>query len=159
MKTWIKRTLIGLFGASLLLGGFAACTHRHHHATHAWHAMSDEDAARMKARLVEKVGSRLELDAAQKERLAALADRLREQHTALVGTAPDPRAELRAMIAGPTFDRDKARALIEAKTSAVQSRSPAVVAALADFFDSLTPQQQATLRQFLEERRVRWSRG
>ena len=25
MKTWIKRTLIGLFGATVLVGGLAAC--------------------------------------------------------------------------------------------------------------------------------------
>ena len=30
MKTWIKRTLIGLFGVSILVGGIAACGHRHH---------------------------------------------------------------------------------------------------------------------------------
>ena len=30
MKTWIKRTLIGLFGATILVGGLAACGQRHH---------------------------------------------------------------------------------------------------------------------------------
>ena len=30
MKTWIKRTLIGLFGASIVVGGLAAYGHRHH---------------------------------------------------------------------------------------------------------------------------------
>ena len=30
MKTWLKRTLIGVFGASLLFGGLAACAQRHH---------------------------------------------------------------------------------------------------------------------------------
>ena len=29
MKTWIKRSLIGLFGVSILVGGLAACGHRH----------------------------------------------------------------------------------------------------------------------------------
>ena len=29
MKPWIKRTLFGLFGASLLIGGLSACGHRH----------------------------------------------------------------------------------------------------------------------------------
>ena len=29
MKPWIKRTLFGLFGVSLLVGGLTACGHRH----------------------------------------------------------------------------------------------------------------------------------
>lgn len=158
MKTWIKRTLIGLLGATVVLGGIAACSHRHH-AVHAWHQMSDEDAAKLKARVVEKVGSRLELDDPQKAKLGVLADKLREQRNAFVGTAADPRAEMRAMIAGATFDREKASALIESKTAAVQGKSPEVIAALAEFYDSLKPDQQAKVRRYLEGRHGRWLRG
>ncbi len=32
MKPWIKRTLFGLFGVSILAGGLSACGHRHHGA-------------------------------------------------------------------------------------------------------------------------------
>ncbi len=158
MKTWIKRTLIGLFGAGVLFGGMAACSHRHHHL-HAWHPISEQEAAPMKAKLIEKAGSKLELDEAQKAKLAVLADKLREQRNALIGTTTDPRAELRAMVAGPTFDRDKARTLIESKTSAVQGKSPELVAAMADFYDSLKPEQQAKLRGYMEGRRGFWHRG
>jgi protein CpxP len=155
MKTWIKRTLIGLFGAGVLFGGLAACSHRGHHSV-GWHQMSEEDAAKMKIRIVERAAGKLDLDEAQKAKLGIVADKLREQRNALIGTTTDPRAELRALVAGPSFDRDKARALIESKTAAVQTKSPDVITALADFYDSLKPEQQAKLRGYLDQGRRHW---
>ena len=150
MKTWIKRTLIGLFGATALFGGLAAWAHNHH--GHGWRAMSEEDAAQMKTRMVDRIGSKLDLDAAQKAKLGVLADALRLQRNALVGTTSNPRADMQGLIAGSTFDRDKAKALIDAKVGAVNTQSPAVVAAIADFYDSLKPEQQARVRDFLASR-------
>ena len=150
MKTWIKRTLIGLFGATALFGGLAAWAHNHH--GHGWRAMSEEDAAQMKTRMVDRIGSKLDLDAAQKAKLGVLADALRLQRNALVGTTSNPRADMQGLIAGSTFDRDKAKALIDAKVGAVNTQSPAVVAAMADLYDSLKPEQQAKVRDFLASR-------
>lgn len=151
MKPWIKRALIGIFGASVLFGGLAACSHRHHYA-HGWQAMSEEDAAKMKAKIVERVGSRLDLDEAQKAKLGVLADKLREQRNALVGNSTDPRAEVASLVAGASFDRAKANSLVEAKTGAITSKSPEVIAAMADFYDSLKPEQQAKVREFMAKR-------
>lgn len=156
MKTWLKRTLIGVFGATVLFGGLAACSHRGAHGGYGWHAMSEDDAAKMKARLIEKAGSRLELDEAQKAKLGVLADTLRAQRNALVGTTADPRAELQSLVAGPTFDRAKAKSLIEAKTGAITTQSPNVIAAMADFYDSLKPAQQAKLRELMASRGRGW---
>ena len=150
MKTWIKRTLFGLFATGALLGGLAACSHGVHR--HGWHAMSDTDMAQMKTRLVDRAASKLDLDEAQKAKLGTLADQVQAQRKAFIGNAADPRAELQALMAGATFDRTKASALIEGKVAAVQTQSPAVVAALADFYDSLKPEQQAKLREFMAKR-------
>ena len=157
MKPWLKRTLIGLIGVTALFGTVAAFSHHHWHA-HGWQAMSEEDAARLKARLVEKAGRKLDLDEAQKARLGLLADKLREQRNALVGNGPNPRTELQALVGGPTFDRERAARLVQEKTGALQAKSPEVIAALADFYDSLRPEQQAKVRQFIERGR-RWERG
>lgn len=151
MKPWLKRILVGMFGATVLFGGLAACSHRHHGYGHGWQAMSEEDAAKMKTRIVDKVGSRLELDDAQKAKLGVLADKLREQRNALVAGG-DPRAEFAAVIAGPTFDRTKAKTLVDAKTGAINTKSPEVIAAMADFYDSLKPEQQAKVREFMSRR-------
>lgn len=158
MRPWIKRTLFGLFGAGLLATVFAAAAWGGHHR-HGWGAMSDEDAARMKARVVERVGDRLELDATQKAKLEVLADRLHEQRKAVAGPAGQPATELRALIAGPAFDRAAAQAFVERKTQAVGAASPLVIAALGDFYDSLRPEQQAKVREFMERRGHRGPRG
>lgn len=60
MKTWIKRTLVGLAAGIALLGTVAAFSHGHRH--HGWHTMSEADAAEFKAKMVDRVGRRLELD-------------------------------------------------------------------------------------------------
>ena len=153
MKPWIKRTLIGVFGASVLFGGLAACSHRHH--GYGWQGMSEEDAAKAKARMVERVGSRLELDDAQKAKLGALADQLRAQRQALVG-GTDPRTEIQSLVAGSTFDRAKAKAFIDGKAQTIQAKSPELIAAVGDFYDSLKPEQQQKVRDFMSRGRHGW---
>jgi periplasmic protein CpxP/Spy len=153
MKRWLKRTLIGVFGASILVGGISACSHGHHGG---WSSMSEADSAKMRERILDRAGKELKLDDAQKQRLAVLADKLREQRSALMGTGTDPRTEIQAFVAGPKFDRAGAQGFVEAKTSALRTKSPEVIAAAADFFDSLRPEQQQQLREFMN-RRSRWS--
>jgi Spy/CpxP family protein refolding chaperone len=155
MKTWIKRTLIGLAAAGTLLGGLAVYAHsqaRHFGPHFGWRAVSEAESAELKARVIERVGSRLELDAAQKARLGVLADRLRESRNALVANSAAPRDEMQALIAGASFDRARAQTLLNAQLGTVAAQSPALVAALADFYDSLRPEQQAKVREFLARR-------
>ena len=151
MKTWLKRTLIGIVGASALFGTFAALSQHGPHRW-GWHTMSEADAVKLKTRLVEKAGSHLDLDAVQIGKLGIVVDKLRAQRAALIGEAGaghDPRAQLQSLIAGPSFDRNKAQLLVQSKTTALQTGSPEVIAALADFFDSLRPEQQAKVREIL----------
>lgn len=148
MKTWIKRLWIGIFGASLALGGVFACS-RHHE--HGW-SLSDEDALKYRTKIVERVGSKLDLTEPQKERLGVLTDSLRAQAKALVGATSDPRAEFRALFAGPQFDKVRAQAIIEEKTGALRNKSPDVIAAAANFFDSLDAAQQQKVRDFMQHR-------
>jgi hypothetical protein len=100
MKPWIKRTLFGLFGVSLLVGGLTACGHRHGYG-----------------------------------------------------------ADLKALVAGDKFDKTRAQALVTEKTAAVTTKSPEVIAALADFYDSLNPAQQQKVREFMDKRGRWYHRG
>lgn len=155
MKTWFRRSLLGVFGASIALGGLAACSHYSHHG--GWHA-SPEEQARMRERMVDRVADRLDLNAEQKAKLATLATTLHQQRMAVRGQA-DPRAQVREIVAGDKFDRTKAQALVTEKTAAVSAGSPEVIAAAANFYDSLDAQQQARVREYLEHRRGWWRRG
>ena len=119
--------------------------------------MSAEDAAKWRERMLDRATKELQLDEAQKQRLGVVFDKVREQRNALVGSTTDPRAEVSALIAGATFDKARAQSLIEAKTGAVREKSPEVIAATADFFDGLKPEQQQKVREFLNKRHGRWS--
>jgi periplasmic protein CpxP/Spy len=156
MRPWIKRTLYGLFGATLVVGGLSACGHRHEgHGMH----MSAEDHTKFRDKMVDRMASKLDLTAAQKQLATTLADKLHEQRLALVGTTTDPRAAVQALVAGDKFDKAKAQALVTEKTAALNAKSPEVIAATADFFDSLNPAQQAKVREFMQGRRGWWGRG
>jgi len=145
MKPWIKKALFAVCGASLLLAGLSACSHRRHELP-----MSEERASAMREKMVERVATELTLNAAQKVKLGVLADKLKEQRAALIGSTTDPRAQLQALVAGAQFDRTRAQALVEEKTSAMRSKSPEVIAAMGDFFDSLNSAQQQQVRDFMQ---------
>ena len=155
MRPWIKRTLFGLFGATVALGGLTACGHRYGHERYS--AMSAEEQAEFRKRATDRVAGRLDLNQEQRQRLDALLAKLHEQRVALRG-ATDPRAEVRSLVAGEKFDRSKAQALVSDKLAAVNSRSPELIAAFGDFYDSLSPAQQAKVRDFLQHRRGGWWR-
>ena len=149
MKPWIKRTLMGLFGASIAVGGLTACSSSHHHRG----PMSAEKMSEVRGKVVERVSSKLDLNDAQKQKLNVLADKMEAQRTAFMGKAPDPRAEMQAIVSGNKFDRARAQTLLEEKTRAVQTNSPEVINALADFYDSLNPEQQQKVRDLMQRRK------
>ena len=156
MKPWIKRTLYSLLGASFVLGGLTACGH---HRFGDGASMSAEDQAQMRTKIMDRVASKLDLNAEQKQRLGVLADKLQEQRAALVGKTSNPRTEMQALIAGDKFNRARAQTLVSEKTAALNSKSPEVVAALADFYDGLTPAQQTKVRDAMQGRHGWWHRG
>ena len=136
MKTWIQRTLITTLGAVALVAGLAGCA-RDHHAG-GW---SDESVTEMRGKVIEKISDKLTLN------------------DALKGDSTDPRAQMQALVKGDKFDRDTALSLLNAKTQAVQGQGPNVIAAMADFYDSLNPEQQQQVRERMAQRKGWWSRG
>jgi protein CpxP len=150
MRLWLRRTLVGIFGASVLFGGMTACSHRHHGPGT---MLSEEEAARVRERMVDRVARELKLDEAQKARLAVLAERLREQRLALRAGSTDPRAEVQNLVRDAHFDRWRAQELVNGKLAAVRDKSPQVIAAAADFYDGLNAEQQQRVRDFMARRR------
>lgn len=153
MKSWIKKTLIGLMGATVVLGGLSACSRGHHGP------MTEERVAEWSGKAVDRVGRKLDLSAEQKGKLDVLADKLVAQRKAWVGDTPDPRAQLQTLVAGTQFDRAKAQALFERKTQVLQGAGPEVIGALGDFYDSLNPEQQAKVRELMQRRHGWFNRG
>lgn len=156
MKTWIKRSLIGLAATTVVLAGLSACGSRSDHAR-GW---SDERITEMRGKAIEKISDKLELNTDQTAKLGVLADEMIASRKAFKGNAADPRADMQALLAGEKFDRVKAQALLEEKTQVVQGNGPKMLSALADFYDSLTPAQQQQVREKMDRRgRGWWGRG
>lgn len=152
MKPWIKRSLFGFAGAAIVAGSLGAC------AAHRSGWAGDPDAFR--AHMVERVGGKLDLDAAQKQKLNVLAEKLQAQRTAMrdVGGAGGTRAQFQSLFAGARLDQAGASKMIDEKIAAVRSGSPEVIAAAADFFDNLNPAQQQKVRDFMTKGGRRWGR-
>jgi Spy/CpxP family protein refolding chaperone len=55
-------------------------------------------------------------------------------------------------VAGNKFDRSRAQTLVNDKTDIVRNQSPEVIAAFGDFYDSLRPEQQQKVRDFMQKR-------
>lgn len=149
MRRWIKRALLGAMGASVVLGTLTACSHQPHSGGVEARA---ERAAHIRQKVVSRVVHRLELTAPQQQKLNVLADKVEAQRAALNGDA-DPRARMQSIVAGAKFDRAAAQSLWDEKALALQTMSPEVLAALADFYDSLDPAQQQKVRDALARRK------
>jgi Spy/CpxP family protein refolding chaperone len=150
----IRRIAFGVLGVTLIAGGLSACGH---HRDQAWGAnVSAEQFAKQRDKMVDRAASKLDLNAEQKLLLSNLGDKLLDQRKAMLGQTTDPRAELKALIAGPKLDTAKAQALITDKTTAMQAKSPETLAALAAFYDSLNPTQQQKVRDMMEGRHGWW---
>ncbi len=108
----------------------------------------------MREQFTRRLTRDLQLDAAQQARLNALADALDQQHKQREalrpagGNAQGPQR----WIQGAKFDRATAKAELDARAAAMQTGEPAVLAAAADFYDGLTPEQQDKVRTFLNRR-------
>ena len=133
---WITYIITG----SLLATVLAACGHRHH---------SPEERANW---VVDKVTSQLELDETQVGKLNTLKDVALSVQKDFQKRRESGRDTIRAIIAKPTLDRDLAINLVNEQTATVNAQAPQVIAALGDFYDSLKPEQQTKLREFVNER-------
>jgi len=152
MKTWIKRSLIGLTAFTVVLGGLSACGSRGDHAR-GW---SEDRVTEMRGKVIDKVSSKLELNAEQKQKLGVLADEMIASRKAFRGNTTDPRAELKALVAGDKFDRTQAQALLDQKMQVMQGNGPKMLGAFGDFYDSLNPEQQKQVRERMDKRGHGW---
>jgi hypothetical protein len=121
-------------------------------------APTPEQTAEQRDWIVNRITDRLSLNAEQRPLLAALIDHANAQRQAMVGSTTDPRAELRSWFAGAKFEAERAQALIKDKADKLQTQSPAMLARLAAFYDSLNPAQQQTVRDVMDSGRRGWFR-
>jgi periplasmic protein CpxP/Spy len=152
MKHWIKNNLLIVMSAGILLLGLGGCSFGGGHRQH-----TESSRAEFREKIVSRISSNLELNSDQKLKLTILSTKLQEQRAAMAGTSSSGNEQLKSVIQTNVFDKAMAQKLVTEKTSVITSKSPEVISAAADFFDSLNPVQQQKVRDFMAKNR-RWSR-
>jgi len=140
-----KRAIIVITSGVLLIGGVAACKHKMHSA-------SAEERGEW---VVEKVSEELELNDNQRVKLVAVKDEFLDMRKTIRSDRTQTRAEVLDMLKQPTLDREKMNAIVSQKIATINARSPAIVDAIGNFFDSLDDSQRAELSEFIEDKMER----
>lgn len=131
-----KKLLIGITLIAVTASGLAACGHFRHH-----------DPVEKMEYITEKVDDKLELTDSQRAELDKLKDQLLTLLTDVKTRKETTHKEVDKLMSQPNLDQEKLLALIHEQTNHVNQSAPQLVAAMAGFYDSLTPDQQATLRE------------
>jgi Spy/CpxP family protein refolding chaperone len=118
--------------------------------------------------MIERMTDNLELNEAQVGKLNNVKDTIMDARKKLRESNKDKGEEILTLLEQPTLDQDKAMAMLTERGDAMKAEAPKVIAAIAGFYDSLTPEQQQTLRETIKEKmdrrekcgpkRSRWDR-
>ncbi len=110
-------------------------------------------------RMVERIAGKLDLNQEQIAKLDKLKEDLLSLRTEMRENRSQHKQELMALITAPTLDQDKVLNMLKEKTQAEEQRAPEMIAAIANFSDSLTVEQKQELAETLEKRfHGRWNR-
>lgn len=103
-------------------------------------------------RHIEKLGKELNLNEAQTAKLNTVTETLRKGRETMRSKHDETRKTALALLDQPKLDRQRALGLVQQTTRDFNDHAPEMIAAAADFFDSLTPAQQQKLRTDLKDR-------
>lgn len=138
-RGWGRWVLGALLVIAIVFGAGAA------YKAYRWSNMDNaQRTAMIKERIGEGVTDRLHLNNEQQQRLNVLSDLVLSEGARFQPYAM--RSKALAIISEPQLDRAAAQALVDEIVQGVQAASPAMITAAAEFFDSLSPEQQAQLR-------------
>ncbi len=98
-------------------------------------------------KMVEKMSERMELNDYQETQLLALKDALMAMREDMRETRSQAGESVDELLSAPQLDQQKALQLIDQPMQQVKQNMPAVIAAFAEFWNSLDTTQQAQLRE------------
>ena len=136
-----NKIMIAIASGIALVSGLAACGHHH----------TPEERADY---MVEKITSKMDLTEPQVNKLDALKDELLSVRKEMLEERETVHNEVNELLSQPTLDQTRALSLVRDRTESVNQKAPQVITALAGFYDSLNPEQQAMLREKLEEHKA-----
>ncbi len=133
-----KRTIIYMTGIALLTTSIVACNR--------------STPAERGERMVEKVTEELELTATQQDRLSEVKNEFLDMRKTMQSNREQTKTDIQALLKQPTLDRNKANSIVNQHIETIHSRSPAIIDAIGNFYDSLDDTQRAELREFIEDK-------
>jgi hypothetical protein len=101
----------------------------------------------------ERVTRKLDLDDMQRQNFIEMAELVATTMQQVKPTREQRLSEISALLQEPSFNQARALELIRQKTQLVNEQAPLLIAALANFVDSLNAGQKQQLREFLHHHR------
>jgi Spy/CpxP family protein refolding chaperone len=144
-----RRNIVFMTGGVLLTVGVVACNHGMHFG-------SAEERGEW---MVQKVTNELELDQTQQARLAKVKNEFLDMRKSMRSDREQTRTDVLAMLKQPTLDRGKANEIVGQYIEKINSRSPVIIDAIGNFYDSLDDAQRAELTAFFEHKMEHHHRG
>jgi len=134
----LSKIVIITSGAVLLAGSIAACSH---------HRSPEQRAEWM----MEKVSKELKLDDAQQAKLKTLSEDMLAIRKQMHNEFGSDRDQVLGLLDQPKLDQAKILGMVKEHTQTINEQAPKIVAAMGAFYDSLSPEQQAEMREFVKE--------
>lgn len=125
------------FLISVVLVSSAFAGWRHHHG----------DAGICENRVIEKMTQKLSLNEDQVEKLKFATREIKKVKKDMKKNRKQVLVSIGEMLDQPKLDQERAISMLKNKTQTLNEKAPQVVAALAGFYDSLSPEQQNILRE------------
>ncbi len=142
-----NKIIIAAISSIVLVGGLAACGGHHH---------SPEERANY---MLEKISDKLDLTAPQLNQLEQLKDELMNARQSMLAERDSVHTKVNELLSQPTLDQERALKLVRDQTESINQKAPQIITAFAGFYDSLTPEQQAVIRDKVQkhkEHRHHW---
>ncbi|NOX26900.1 MAG: periplasmic heavy metal sensor [Gammaproteobacteria bacterium] len=106
--------------------------------------------------VAKRISNKLDLNESQAAELDELMVEFKEFRQAMFKGKKEAKSELAELLNAPQFDREKALALMvskaQNKAGVVESQAPDLIDAIAEFTDSLNPEQRAKAVKFIERK-------
>lgn len=141
-----NKIIIAAVSSIVLISGLAACGHHH----------SPEERADY---IMEKVNDKLDLTAPQLSQLEQFKNELMNARQSMLAERDTVHTEVNELLSQPTLDQERALKLVRDRTESINQKAPQMITAFAGFYDSLTSEQQAVIRDKVQkhkEHRHHW---
>lgn len=127
-------------GTSIIVlgGAVAACSHHR----------GPEQRAEW---VMDKMSKTLDLNTDQQAKLKTLSDDMLAMRKDMRPSFGSDREQVLGLLEQPTLNQAKVLDMVHQHTQVINREAPKIVSAMGSFYDSLTPQQQAKVREFVKD--------